>query len=115
MKGHYISLRDVMSGERPYGSNPRSLRRPELPRNPFYSSPAWLELRYDALKRAGGYCECCGAAPTPAKPLHVDHIKPRKLFPQLALDVDNLQILCGECNHGKGNWDMTDWRQSSEA
>ena len=33
-----------------------------------------------------------------------------KLFPQLALDVDNLQILCHECNHGKGNWDMTDWR-----
>ena len=42
--------------------------------------------------------------------MHVDHIKPRKLYPALALDVNNLQILCEVCNHGKGNWDMTDWR-----
>lgn len=42
--------------------------------------------------------------------MNVDHIKPRKLFPELALDPDNLQVLCHECNHGKGNWDMTDFR-----
>lgn len=42
--------------------------------------------------------------------MNVDHVKPRKLFPHLALDVDNLQILCDACNHGKSNWDQTDWR-----
>ena len=47
--------------------------------------------------------------------IHVDHIKPRKLFPHLALDVNNLQILCHECNHGKGNWDQTDWRDGAAA
>ena len=45
--------------------------------------------------------------------LNVDHIKPRKKYPKLALDVDNLQVLCNECNHGKGNRDDTDWRGDS--
>ena len=63
-----------------------------------------------ALKRYGRVCQCCGASPATGAKMHVDHIKPRKLFPQLALDLNNLQILCHECNHGKGNWDMTDWR-----
>jgi 5-methylcytosine-specific restriction endonuclease McrA len=44
--------------------------------------------------------------------INVDHIKPRKLFPHLALSLDNLQTLCSPCNHGKGNWDMTDWRDA---
>ena len=47
--------------------------------------------------------------------MNVDHIKPRKLFPNLALDSSNLQVLCEVCNHGKGNWDMTDWRKERKA
>jgi 5-methylcytosine-specific restriction endonuclease McrA len=37
-------------------------------------------------------------------------IKPRKTHPHLALSVSNCQILCSDCNKGKGNWDDTDWR-----
>ncbi|MFC6439812.1 HNH endonuclease [Bowmanella sp. JS7-9] len=33
--------------------------------------------------------------------LHVDHVKPRAKFPELALDINNLQILCETCNLGK--------------
>lgn len=76
----------------------------------FLHSFEWKSVRMMALKKYGAVCQCCGASPKNGAVMNVDHIKPRKIFPQLALDVDNLQILCGDCNHGKGNWDMTDWR-----
>lgn len=76
----------------------------------FLSTYEWRRVRMIALKKYGARCQCCGASPADGAVMNVDHIKPRKLFPQLALDVDNLQILCHDCNHGKGNWDMTDWR-----
>ena len=76
----------------------------------FLESYAWRRLRLIALKYYGTKCMCCGASPNSGSQVNVDHIKPRKTFPELALDLGNLQILCHECNHGKGNWDMTDWR-----
>lgn len=81
--------------------------------NQFLSTFEWRAVRMQVLKRYGPKCQCCGAEPPDVK-IHVDHIKPRKLFPHLALDVDNLQILCEDCNHGKGNWDQTDWRQEDQ-
>lgn len=42
--------------------------------------------------------------------LHVDHIKPKSLFLHLAYDLNNLQVLCEDCNMGKSNKDDTDWR-----
>ena len=77
----------------------------------FLSSFEWRKLRMQALKLYGPKCMCCGATPATGAVMNVDHIKPRKLFPQLALEINNLQILCHECNHGKGNWDQTDWRK----
>jgi len=76
----------------------------------FLDSFEWRSLRMMALKKYSPKCMCCGATPATGAVMNVDHIKPRKLFPALALDINNLQILCHECNHGKGNWDRTDWR-----
>jgi len=76
----------------------------------FLKTYAWRKLRMEALKLYGRKCLCCGRTPESGGILHVDHIKPRRFFPELALDIKNLQILCEECNHGKGNWDQTDWR-----
>lgn len=76
----------------------------------FLYSYEWRKLRMQALKKYGPRCQCCGATPATGAVMNVDHIKPRKLFPALALDINNLQILCHDCNHGKGNWDQTDWR-----
>lgn len=76
----------------------------------FLQTYEWRKLRMEALKLHGARCQCCGASPSTGAVMNVDHIKPRKLFPDLSLSLDNLQVLCGECNHGKGNWDQTDWR-----
>lgn len=76
----------------------------------FYKSREWRQLRYLALRNCGGGCQCCGAKGADGAVLHVDHIKPRSVFPDLALCLDNLQVLCEDCNFGKGAWDQTDFR-----
>jgi len=78
----------------------------------FYRSEQWRKLRYAALRNSKGVCELCGAAPSQGKPLHVDHIKPRSRYPEYALDPKNLQVLCDDCNLGKGNSDTIDWRRN---
>ena len=75
----------------------------------FYDSPEWRTLRYQALKASNGKCQLCGSTGQ----LHVDHIKPRSKHPELALRLDNLQVLCKDCNLGKGAWDATDWRKGN--
>lgn len=80
----------------------------------FLLSYEWRKLRMVVLKKYGSRCQCCGASPADGVRMHVDHIKPRRLFPELALTESNLQVLCEVCNHGKGNWDQTDWRDKSE-
>lgn len=77
----------------------------------FYDSPAWMKVRYSALERSKGRCECCGNRPTSINPLHVDHIKPRSKYPKLELAPTNLEVLCRACNLGKGNRYETDWRK----
>lgn len=77
----------------------------------FYASDAWRVARFSALRENDGCCELCGRSKRKhGVVLHVDHIRPRSKFPALALDKSNLQILCEDCNMGKGNSDDTDWR-----
>lgn len=93
----------------------RNHRGVQVASDQFLLTFEWRKVRMLALKRYGARCQCCGASPADGAVMNVDHIKPRKIFPNLALDVDNLQVLCHECNHGKGNWDMTDWRDCHES
>lgn len=73
----------------------------------FYKTWEWLALRYQILKKFGPQCMLCR---TMSGPIQVDHIKPRSKYPDLALDFNNLQVLCLECNRGKSNHDETDYR-----
>lgn len=82
------------------------LREKEIKEN-FYESRAWRTLRYFILKKYGRVCMCCGN--TEGR-MHVDHIKSRSTHPHLELDENNLQVLCEDCNLGKGNMDDTDFR-----
>lgn len=76
----------------------------------FLESDEWLKLRFLAFKKYGNKCQCCGISPKEGAILHVDHIKPRSLFPELATNIKNLQILCRECNLGKSNHYDADFR-----
>ncbi len=76
----------------------------------FLKTYEWATLRTRAFARYGNVCVCCGASPATGAVMNMDHIKPRKLFPHLALEIENLQPMCNTCNRGKGNWDQTDWR-----
>jgi 5-methylcytosine-specific restriction endonuclease McrA len=79
----------------------------------FLTTYEWRRLRMEVIKERGARCECCGATPVDGVVINVDHIKPRLKHPELALVKANLQVLCNICNHGKGNWDETDWRKES--
>lgn len=101
-------------------THPQGERVSHAPRPPkvsadapeFLQSYAWRQLRMKVLMHYGARCQCCGATPGDGAVMNVDHIKPRKTHPHLALEFNNLQILCGDCNAGKGNWSQTDWRQN---
>ena len=81
------------------------------PATVFYESKAWQRLRYRILSERGAKCECCGATSKDGTTMHVDHIKPRSIYPELALDPKNLQVLCKDCNMGKSNVLEDDWRK----
>lgn len=69
----------------------------------FYRSAAWRKLRFSVLQASSGCCVACGARGSDGVRLHVDHIKPRSKYPELALDAANLQVLCEDCNVGKAD------------
>ena len=83
--------------------------------NDFLSTYEWRKLRQEVITKNDGRCECCGAKAEGDVYLCVDHILPRKTHPELALEITNLQVLCNICNHGKGNWDTTDWREEDSS
>ena len=74
----------------------------------FYDSDEWLILRRIPLKLYGRTCMKCGSTTK----IHVDHIKPRSLHPLLELELQNLQILCKDCNNEKSNKNEADYRTS---
>lgn len=76
----------------------------------FYLSPQWLDLRTRVLETFGSVCMCCGARPDSDAVIQVDHIKPMSTHPELALEFDNLQVLCMPCNLGKSNKTQKDYR-----
>lgn len=86
----------------------------------FYRSWDWRRLRMEVIKKYDRRCMCCGATRedvaldgSPVR-LVVDHIKPLSRHWELRLSPGNLQILCDECNMGKGSWDETDHRSDDE-
>lgn len=81
------------------------------PPKSFYESNQWRRLRYEAIKRSDGGCTACRRSREKHNvAIHVDHIIPISHAPDLKLEIHNLQILCEDCNLGKGNYDSTNWK-----
>lgn len=78
----------------------------EPSRDPFLCSAEWKGLRDRAIATYGAKCMRCSSL----REINVDHIKSRLNYPELALDFNNLQVLCGPCNKAKGNKHSTDYR-----
>lgn len=73
----------------------------------LYLSDEWIKLRKLVFKKYGKSCMKCGSNESP----QVDHIKPYSLFPELFLNIDNLQVLCKSCNASKSNRNSIDYRK----
>ena len=77
----------------------------------FLVSPEWRAMRERVFALHGRRCQKCGSDDE----IQVDHIKPRSKFPELALDIENLQVLCWPCNREKSARVVADYRTSSVA
>jgi thymidylate synthase (FAD) len=55
------------------------------------------KYKHFVLKRDGGQCKVCHSVES----LELDHIEPVSLRPDLAFDLDNLQVLCRPCHRKK--------------
>lgn len=68
---------------------------------------AMLQLVWDH----GEICMNCGSGEN----IEIDHIKPESLYPELALDYENIQLLCRRCNASKGNRHETSYIPKSQS
>jgi 5-methylcytosine-specific restriction endonuclease McrA len=75
----------------------------------FLRSAEWRIARQYVFKACGRRCCNCGASGG----LNIDHVLPRGRRHDLALDITNLQVLCGGCNKAKGGT-RTDYRTAQQ-
>jgi len=74
----------------------------------FYSSPEWAVIRRQVIEEEGRVCAECGKRIKNDIDITVDHKRPRSKYPDLALDRENLRVLCRTCNSKKGAR-LLDW------
>ena len=74
-------------------------------RQTFYGSPEWRAIRTEVIRERDRVCMSCRRHTVQDDDLTVDHIRPRSIYPELALVKDNLQVLCRACNSSKGATD----------
>lgn len=64
----------------------------------LYGTVSYQQWRNLVLKRDGYLCTKCRHKGSRSNPLQVDHIKPKSLYPSLALTVSNGRTLCKKCH-----------------
>ena len=70
-----------------------------MPNEGFYKTPEWKALRLLCLKRDKWACVLCGASVRGVGLSRVNHKHSRKMRPDLALSLSNLETLCATCDN----------------
>ena len=70
----------------------------------FYNSDPWKAMRSYVYEREHGCCQLCGRFIF-GRRAHVHHMVPIKANPLLALDENNLMLLCPTCHTIEENKD----------
>ena len=69
------------------------------------------DIKSEVRSKHGMICAGCGCKIRFTIQRHVDHIKPKKLYPELEFLYTNLQVLCRPCNAHKSAYDGDDWKE----
>ena len=65
----------------------------------FYQTKDWYRVRALILRRDAHRCVICSMNVRGKGLARVDHIKPLREAPELALDMNNLRTLCVSCDN----------------
>lgn len=96
-------------------SDPAIVRAPsEEAIRAFYDSWEWKRCRYAVMQDKRFACMSCGADRDDGAKIVADHIKPLRWYWNRRLDQENIQILCADCNMGKGSRSQADFRRPSD-
>lgn len=96
----------------PYCSDRKKIEvKTKKPYHPFQSREG-RKIRDKVLAKQG-YCERCYSLKGEKNifKLEVHHVKPWSKFPELAYDLDNLDVLCADCNKKIGNTGKIDYKR----
>lgn len=74
----------------------------------FRTSPEGREWRDQQFKRYGHRCPECNKIIN-RNNANIDHKYPRRFYPWLAWEIENLWVMCIDCNKAKGHLEWEDY------
>lgn len=75
-----------------------SEKKDSLKKRGFYQSRVWRRVRLLALQRDHYLCQACLRKKRFTTATEVHHIKPLEEYPELGLELSNLESLCWDCH-----------------
>lgn len=93
-----------------YEMSPSLILQPAFRRR-FIDLGIGEDIKNEIRREHGMICAGCGCKIRFTIQRHVDHIKPKKLYPELEFLYTNLQVLCRPCNAHKSSYDGDDWKE----
>lgn len=76
----------------------RPEKKDTLKKRGFYQSGPWRRVRLLALQHDHYLCQACLKKNRFTTATEVHHIKPLEEYPELGLELSNLQSLCWDCH-----------------